>query len=179
MHRLSKIVLLITSLTFVGYSEIDQYISITGGTNGLGAKYSIFYKRISVSAGIPIMFKYYKSNFNDGYDYIESNFIADQYFMLTGCIVKKKNYLLNIGLSEINKFGYGSFAYQNDSLNTNSNKPALSLTNSIGPVIEFYGIKDDERRYSVQIVPMCFYLRGGEIYWHTVLQLNYFLKKIR
>jgi hypothetical protein len=179
MKIVPKIIILIVSLSFVCHSKIDTYISITGGTNGLGVKYSWYFNRISLNVGLPFMYKYYKSNLNDGLDYTENKFTIEPYFMVTGSIIKKKNFLFNIGLSEINKLGYTTFKYQDDSRNKNGNNPSFIATNNVGPVIEFVGIKEDEKRFSVQLVPFCFYLTSGESYWHTILQLNYFIKKIR
>ena len=129
-----KFLCLLIIIVHITYSQINQFLALSGGTYGFGAKYSLFYKLVSADLG---------ATFNYNFDNIDSTFVItsnrfelNQHFSLNMTIINKQEYNIKIGIIDLNRLTYEDTRQSiNDSIYQIG--PGFIFSTKIGPTFEF------------------------------------------
>lgn len=154
-------------------SRLQQYLLLTGGTNGIGVKYSLWSDILSIEAGIPFKYRFQKNY--EGNVYTKNEVIFDQYFSMQIAFLSKKTVVLSIGIIEFNSMGYSHIQYENDSLGFAN---YYSLDNRLGITFDYTNQLKMKKRFGIQITPFSISIRKGRRNLETILQFNYFFRYI-
>lgn len=153
-------------------AKIEQNILLTGGTNGLGVKYSIAYTAISLDCGLPLMFNYKQLTTNEGHP--SFLIVFDQYFSFEYAFINKPKAVCKIGVSEFNRLTFKHVEYKDSSLvSQNFN----DVDCRVGFTLEYINRTKLVKRFGFQVTPISFTITPGERMLVSVIQLNYYLHR--
>ena len=148
LKALFAIILLINGIN----AEGGKQFGLTGGTKGIGLKYSNFGKYFGVDIGVPIYYQYDK---RIG-DTVEMNhyFKIDTYFAFSAKVFKIERNEFAAGMSLFETIGY-KYKNRNDSV---SFKQTFVFNQAIGPCLQYMRYnKENEKIFSVELFPLSFF----------------------
>ena len=157
-----------------------QY-ALTGGTNGLGLKYTFRFKRVHFDIGVPVYFRIKHQTVEDT---IVNGilFESDIYFSGNVIIYEKGKTQISTGIMLFNTVGYERIdkKFENRPVEEDSSND-FYLDIALGPVAEYARMDEKGRRiFGVQIAPVRLPFRN-DIEYDVKLgaQLDFYFDRLR
>jgi hypothetical protein len=169
---------LLFALIQVSNAEVTQHIALSAGTIGFGVKYSIYYHRFGIDAGLPLYFAF-DENKNGDTTTTTSEFRGDIYCSVNFIALRKQNYDLDVGIAVLSNLKYLDQEKRFHGVDT-STSPELQSDPQIGPSLEYIRKNaNNEKIISVQLFPIGYYPKERSLIRMTAsIQLNYYVKRI-
>jgi hypothetical protein len=170
----------IALFSIIAKAEPAQYIALTGGTNGFGAKYSFLIGPMSFDFGIPLYFRQGEEKWSDTTEE-KDEFHFNPYLSANLKIIKKARASFSIGIAWVLDAASTSYRLSVKNPDTLIEKSFdIGYESTVCPVIEYaQSGKNNNRLFGAQLYPIKFhpgYKKGYSI--EIGIQLNYFFKRI-
>jgi hypothetical protein len=179
ISTLSTIIL----FSVIAKAEPAQYIALTGGTNGFGAKYSYLIGPMSFDFGFPILYLFGREKWSDTTE-TKNEFHCNPYLSANLRVSKMARASFSVGIACVGNLGFVRSTYTvNDSVKENYSNDFgndFGIDLSFGPIFEYtQNGKNNNRLFGAQLFPITFqrgYKNGYSI--KIGVQLNYYIKRI-
>jgi hypothetical protein len=153
-------------------AEGGKQFGLTGGTKGIGLKYSNFGNHFGVDIGVPIYYKYDKRT-GDSVEF-NHDFKIDPYFTFSARVYKNERNEFAAGLSLFVTAEY-LHKYGNDTVKTKRN---LIFASSLAPCLQYMrNNRENEKIFSVELFPLSFFTNKEDLNLSPNIQLNIYLKE--
>jgi hypothetical protein len=152
---------------------ITQF-GITGGTKGIGLKYSSFSERFGIDIGVPFYYKF-ENKTNDTTVKSIYDFKINSYFSFSGIFFKRQYFDLSAGIVLFVTVEYET----KKRVDTVRTQNALYFTQKIGPCLQFIGKNmENDKMFSLELFPIAFWDNFKQsLDVSPNVQLNYYFKR--
>lgn len=158
----------------------EQYVALTGGTNGFGAKYSYCIGPLSMDFGVPFLFLQGETKEKDTIDK-KNQFKVNPYLSANVVFFKKERATVSVGVAWVVASGWNRDRRKVDTAVVNKNANTdFTRDYWLGPIFEYNQRgKNNNKLFGMQMLPVKFHLNGRKSYISDIgVQLNFYLRKI-
>jgi hypothetical protein len=159
----------------------EQYVALTGGTNGFGAKYSYCIGPVSMDFGLPFLYLFGDTKKNDTVD-TKDLIKINPYLSANLIFFKKERATVSIGVAWVaeGKIDRGGKKIDNAWIEKNASDNFFTFDYWLGPIFEYNQRgKNNYKLFGMQMLPVKFHLDGRKSYISDIgVQLNFYLRKI-
>jgi hypothetical protein len=132
-----KVFVALFAVAFILNAEVTKNFAIICGTNGIGVKYSIYYKRIGADFGLPFYLEFDKNRRNDTLE-TKDIFSCNAYGTLNVIVYQRLLYDICLGISVFAKTSYEYNELSVDS--TDLITSGLNLDFDWGPCFQYTSV---------------------------------------
>jgi hypothetical protein len=158
----------------------EQYVALTGGTNGFGAKYSFCVGPLSMDFGLPLLYLFGKIKENDTIN-LKNKMQMNPYLSANLIFFKRERATVSVGVAWIVAYEYYRDRRLHDTTRVKHNRNDNRDFNYwIGPIFEYNQRgKNNQKLFGMQMLPVKLHLDGTKSYISDIgVQLNFYLRKL-
>jgi hypothetical protein len=157
----------------------EQYVALTGGTNGFGAKYSYCIGPVSMDIGIPFLYLTGRTKEKDTIDII-NQFKVNSYLSANLILFKKERSTVSGGVACVVEMGFNRDRKRVDTVYVKYVSNDFGFNYYFGPIFEYNQRgKNNNKLFGAQLFPVKFKPGARKTFTIDIgVQLNFFLKKI-